>query len=501
MDSNLGVHYGGSSMKIAFVRDENRSIIVNETGDRSTPSIFAINDSEISIGLPAKQNMIRNAKNTMLHSKHLFANDLSKVDENILKKNQSEIKINEHEEIVFSVEKDGEPIDLTLSEVVEKQLTFLYDLAKSSLNVKQHDAVLSVPCYFTTQETEFLKKRAENTGFHVLRMIKNPIAACLAYDIEEDVSVANLSLVYQIGGNSVEVSLVNVNNGLYRILDTKAVKNIGGDKFTDLIVDLCIDEFNRKNRSTPFSKNNKRSLSKLKSSAEDLKHILSTMERAHASIDALYEGIDFDYYLPRQRFEGVCGRLYEQVLAPIDEILEANNIEHNRVNQVIMVGAPSKMCRLQTLIKQKFNGSKILNTQSPDEIIALGCAKQCSLISNSKHMKEIQNTDLIFKCTSKPIFLKVGNSPDYLSVCKANAPFPIKRTLSLQLDLAEPVLTLLESNERLLAKIDLKEFKTKEIVFNFNIKMNGLIEVSVTETSSKKKLSAFLNENSLDVSN
>lgn len=497
MSLDLGVHYGGSSMKIAYIRDENRSIIVNETGDRWTPSIFAINDTEFSVGLPAKQNMIRNSKNTILHSKHYLSNDLTKVQESVLKKNQCQVSTNEHNELVFSLEKEGEPFDLKLSEVVENQLQFLVDLARSSLNAKELNAVLSVPCYFTEEETQTLKKCAEKVGFHVSRMIKNPIAACLAYDIEEDNTSANLSLVYHLGGNSVEVSLVTLNNGLYRIIDSKSNKNVGGDNFTDLIVDICAEEFKRKNRCNP--KENKRSVSKLKSSAEDLKHILSTMERAHCTIDALYDGIDFDFYLNRHRFEGVCGRLYDQVLAPIDELLAANNVD--RINQVILVGAATKMCKLQSLIKTKFDGCKFYNTQSPDEIIALGSAKQCALISNSKHMREIQNTDLKFKCTSKPIFLKNGESPDYIKICHANAPFPIRRNYSLNIDPTHPVLTLLESDESVLAKIDLKEFKTNAITFTFNIKMSGLVEVSVTEVSSNKKLSAVLNENSVNASN
>lgn len=499
MRLDLGVQYGGSSMKIAFVRDDNRSIIVNETGDRYTPSILAINDTEFSIGLPAKQNMIRNAANTILYSKHYMSHDLQKVNESILKKNACEVKVNEHNKIVFTVEKGGEPFELTLAEVVEQQLKFLNDLAKSSMNIKQLDTVLSVPCYSTQEETNFLKTCAENAGFHVHRMIKNPIAACLAYDLEEDNTQSNLSLVYQMGGNSLEVSLVSLSNGLYRIIDSKSVKNLGGDMFTDLIVDICCDEFTRKNRGVS-PKNNKRSISKLKSSAEDLKHILSTMERAHCSIDALCEGIDFDFYLNRQRFEGVCGRLYEKVLAPIDELLSENKIESNRVNQVILAGAATKMVKLQSLIKERFSSSRILNNQAPDEIIALGCAKQCGLITNSKHLKELQPSDMNFKCTSAPISLKNGNDPDYISLCKSNTPFPIKRSFNLKLNSELPVLTILESNEKCLAKINLKDLKTSQIVFAFNIKMSGLIEVSVTEVSSNKRLSAFLNAESLDVS-
>lgn len=481
-------------MKIAYVRDETRSIIVNEDGNRFTPTITAINDTEFSIGLPAKQNMIRNAQNTILHAKHYMCNDLAQVHEMVSRKNRCEVKMNENNELVFSVERGEAPYDMTLSEVVEKQLQFLVDLAKSSMKAKQTDCVLAVPCYFTEAETKFLTTRAENAGFHVLRVIKNPVAACLAYDQEENVAETKTTLVYQLGGNSVEVSLVSLNNGLYRVIDSRHLKNVGGDKFTDLIVDILADEFKRKNRCDP--RENKRSMSKLKSSAEDLKHILSTMERAHCTIDALFDGIDFDYYLNRQRFEGVCGRLYEQVLAPIDEILKANGL--NSVNQVILAGAATKMCKLQSLIMQKFENSKLLNTQAPDEIIALGCAKECFLVSNSKHTKDLISSDFTFKTTSQPIFLVNGSSPDYVRICTANTPFPVRRNYDLTIDPSNPVLRLQESEEKVLAKINLNEFKTKAITFGFNIKIDGLVEVSVTEKSTNKKLTAVLNQTSVN---
>lgn len=160
----------------------------------------------------------------------------------------------------------------------------------------------------------------------------------------------------------------------------------------------------RKHKSDP--KTNKRSLSKLESNAEELKHILSTMERAHCSIDALYDGMDFDYHLTRQRFEGACNKLYAQVLEPVDELLKKNGLSESQINQVIISGAATKMCRLQALIKAKFNDAKLLNYQSADEVIALGCAKQCRIISSSKAPQSVAQ-DSFFKCLSSPIFLKV----------------------------------------------------------------------------------------------
>lgn len=131
------------------------------------------------------------------------------------------------------------------------------------------------------------------------------------------------------------------------------------------------------------------------------------MERAHCSIDALYDGLDFDYYLTRQRFEGACGKVYQQILQPIDDLLSRNKLTENDISKVIICGAATKMCKLQSLIKQKFGEAKLLNYQSPDEIIALGCAKQCTIITNSKAKKATEQ-DSFFKSLSNPVYLKVN---------------------------------------------------------------------------------------------
>ncbi len=142
------------------------------------------------------------------------------------------------------------------------------------------------------------------------------------------------------------------------------------------------------------------------------------MERVHCSIDALYEGIDLDYYLTRQRFESACVKLYQQTLSPIDDLLKRNQLKESDINQVILCGASTKMTKLQTLIKDRFVDAKLLNYQSPDECIALGCAKQCLLSRNSK-IKQLNQEDSKFKCLSKPIYLKVNfNQCDLLLMRK-----------------------------------------------------------------------------------
>lgn len=494
--ADLGIYFGGSSMTIAYSRDEKVSVIVNEAGDRYTPSILGLNESEFSVGLPAKQNLIRNSKNTVLYTKHFISKELSQIDPDLIKRNDCQIEMNKNNDIIFIMEKNEKPYELTLDEAIGKKLNYMFELAKSNLGVKECDAVFSVPKYFSEKQTDFLRECAKKTGFNVLRMIRNPVAACLAYDLEDYSSNESLVLVYQMGGNSIEVSLVSLLNGMYRILDSMSLLNVGGDRFTELIIDVLCEEFQRKNKSNP--KENKRSVFKLKSNAEELKQILSTMERAHCSIDALYDGVDFDYYLTRQRFESVSSKLYQQVLQPIDDLLIKNNLKENQINQVILVGASTKMCKLQALIKQKFTDSKIFNYLSPDEIVSMGCAKQCALITNSK-VKKTCKEDLMFKCLSNPISLKIGNNRENIQIFKSYTPLPVKKNINFEFDLNFPFLTIYESEDKILAKIHLNEFKNKEIGFFFQIKINETIEITVTENAdSNNKISAFLNSDNND---
>ena len=472
-------------MSIAYSKDDKLSIIVNEAGYRSTPSVLSLNDNEFLVGIPAKQNLIRNSKNTILFAKHFVGKSLDSCQD-LVQRLDCEVKSANETEISFVVEDK----EISLCDAIKKQLEYLNELAKTSLSAKECNAVLSIPCHFSKEQSEFLKSCAQKAGFNVLRMIRNPAAACLGYDLEDDNSANDANvLVYQMGGNSIEVALVNITNGLFRITDSLNITNIGGDAFTQLVVDILCEEFQKKHKSDP--RGNKRSLFKLKANAEELKMILSTMERAHCSIDALYDGVDFDYYLTRQRFETSCNKIYPQILQPIDDLLQKNNLTDSQIDKVILTGAATKMCRLQALIKQKFDETKVLNYQSTDEVIALGCAKQCSIILNSKYQKTADK-DSFFKCLSNPIYYKLGNSGEKVLLLKEKRPLPIRNTVTFDFNLNEPTMTIIE-NDKDLVKIDLKAFKTTEITLMIQIKMNETIEATITETATNERISVFLN--------
>jgi molecular chaperone DnaK (HSP70) len=195
----------------------------------------------------------------------------------------------------------------------------------------------------------------------------------------------------------------------------------------------------------------------------------------------LFDGIDFDYYLTRQRFEGACSKLYQQALEPIESLLKRNNLTENQIDQVILSGGATKMCKLQSLVKQKFSDSKLLCNQAPDEIISIGCAKQCALIKASKVQKAITKDDMIFKCISNPIYikvsiffgsreifknkvcfknyksLKVGQNEENLILFNAKTPLPLKKSIDLVFNLEQPFISVFENDDNIIAKVKKKK--------------------------------------------
>lgn len=490
---DLGVFFGGSSMSISYFREDKVTVVVNEAGDRTTPALLAIEESAISVGLPAKQNLIRNSKNTIGFTKNFIGyTDLESINKDLIQKLGCEVIIGEDKQIRFCVEKDDKPYEMSLAEAMEHQFDYLIDLAKTSLGAKECDICLNYPNNFTAEQCTFLKDCAEKAGFNVLRMVKNPIAACLAYNLEEDQTKDSTILVFHMGDHTLELSLVRICNGLYRRLDTINLDSIAGFRFTDAIVDILVDEFQRKNRNQD-PRTNKRSMHKVKASAKELKHILATMERAHSTIDALYDGIDFDYYLTRQRMDGACNKLYQQALEPIDQLLSKNGLTHSQIDYVVLSGGSTKLVKLQAMIRAKFPESKVLSHISPDEVIADGCAKQCTLIKSSK-MQSINVGDETFKTVSKPIYLQTGKSEELQLVCEAQTPLPFKRTIELKTDLDNPSIGIFENKKDQLAKVNLSDFKTTDVSFQVNIKLDESVEITVTETSTKEHITFFLND-------
>jgi heat shock 70kDa protein 1/2/6/8 len=156
---DFGIYFGGYSMVIAYSKDDRADVIVNEAGDRTTPSALAVLNNDYSIGLPVKQNLIRNSANSILNTKHFIGKSLNDSSlKEIIKKVPCLKEMDKNEQVVFKVTKNEKEVAITLKQAIEIELKYLLDLAKTSLGLKDTlNCVLSVPCYFTIEQKKFLE--------------------------------------------------------------------------------------------------------------------------------------------------------------------------------------------------------------------------------------------------------------------------------------------------------------------------------------------------------
>lgn len=241
-----------------------------------------------------------------------------------------------------------------------------------------HTAVLSVPLHFTQNARKNLSETAEKAGFDVLQIISDPAAAALAYNIGQNTDDTENVIIYRIGGISADVTLLKSVNGLYEVIGTIHEDSAGSNKVTELLVEYIAKEFYQKYKLDPHE--SRRTMSKLYPHAEMSKHVLSSMGSAHIFIESLMDGVDFSHNLSRARFENILFSHLDVLKKPVTDLLEQTNFS-GKIDKIILCGGGMKIPKFQSTIQSMFPEAELLNQINPDEVMALGCARQAALVA------------------------------------------------------------------------------------------------------------------------
>ncbi|CAB4027244.1 heat shock 70 kDa 14, partial [Paramuricea clavata] len=291
-----------------------------------------------------------------------------------------------------------------------------------------NQVVLTVPLHFGDKEKADMRNAAEKAGFRVLRIIHEPSAAALAYGIgQDDPSSSSIVLVYHLGGRSLQITLISVNSGIYRIMDSIYDDSIGGGKFDEVLVQHLAAEFKRMWKDD--IKDNKRAMAKLRAGAETCKHVLTSHGTATCSVESLHDGIDFQCNVSRARFESLSSQLFQNCLNPVQKLLEKCNVEAADIDKVILCGGSTRIPRLQSLLQDVFKGKELLKRISPEGVVAYGAAVQASLLQGDEGTELHRNTHQI-NCTARAIAVKVNedsSSSPVITVIPSLTPIPVKR--------------------------------------------------------------------------
>uniref|UniRef100_A0A1A8LVI3 Heat shock protein 14 n=4 Tax=Nothobranchius TaxID=28779 RepID=A0A1A8LVI3_9TELE len=375
----IGVHFGHTCACVAIFKDGRADVVANDAGDRVTPAVVGYRDSEQIVGIAAKQGQVRNASNTVVKVKQVLGR---RFDDPVTQTHRTQTKcqvINKGEKPYYEIT-CGEQTEHVAPEDVAKLIFHkMKETAQSALGSDVTETVITVPFEFGSSQKQALRVAAEAAGFHVLRMIHEPAAALLAYNIGQDCSSGRSHvLVYKLGGTSLNVTALQINGGLIRVVSTYTDHSIGGESFTQALAQHLASEFKRTFRHDVSD--SPRALLKLMNSADMVKHSLSSLGSANCFVDSLYDGVDFECTVSRARFELLCSSLFNRSIQPIRSLLVEASLSASDISKVVLCGGSARIPRLQYLIQEMFPDVELLNSAPPDELIAVGAAMEAGLL-------------------------------------------------------------------------------------------------------------------------
>jgi molecular chaperone DnaK len=350
----IGIDLGTTNSCVAVMEGGEATVITNAEGNRTTPSVIAFTkDGERLAGQIAKRQAVTNPDRTVMSIKrHMGTN--------------------------YKVNIDGK--DYSPQEISAIILQKLKADAESYLGEKVTKAVITVPAYFSDSQRQATKDAGRIAGLEVLRIINEPTAAALAYglDKEEDQTI----LVYDLGGGTFDVSILELGDGVFEVKATSGNNKLGGDDFDDRIIDYLVSEF-KKSHGVDLSKD-KMAMQRLKEAAEKAKHELSSATTTNINlpfITATAEGPQhMDITLTRAKFEELIADLIEKTMGPTRQALADAGLKPEDIKKVILVGGSTRVPAVQAAIKN-FLGKEPYKGINPDECVAIGAAIQGGVLT------------------------------------------------------------------------------------------------------------------------
>ena len=353
MSKIIGIDLGTTNSCVAVLEGGEAKVIANPEGGRTTPSVVAFKNGEIIVGDAAKRQMVTNP-DTIYSIKRLMGTD-------------KKVKANGKE--------------YTPEEISAMILSYMKDYAESYLGEKVTKAVITVPAYFNDAQRQATKNAGKIAGLEVDRIINEPTAAALAYGIDKQ-NDAHTILVYDLGGGTFDVSILELGDGVYEVKSTSGNNKLGGDDFDQRISDYLVSEFKKEN-GIDLSKD-KMAMQRIKDASEKAKKDLSGVTQTQISLPFISQGdngpLHLEMNLTRAKFEELIGDLIESTLDPVRKALKDANMTKDDIDKVIFVGGSTRIPMVTDLI-QKELGKEPSKGVNPDEVVAMGASIQGGVLT------------------------------------------------------------------------------------------------------------------------
>ena len=372
----IGIDLGTTNSVVSIMNSGTPEVIVNDEGARTTPSVVAWTDSdEVLVGTVARRQAITNPTNTVFSAKRFMG---MKHDEVSSEANRVPYEIVKSSNGDAHIKVRGKSV--APPEVSAKVLQKLKRAAESHLGHEVTDAVITVPAYFNDAQRQATKDAGRIAGLNVERIINEPTAAALAYGLEKKND--ELIAVYDFGGGTFDISILEVGDGVIEVLATNGDTHLGGDDFDQKVIDWLADEF-RKDTGLDVS-GDKMVMQRLKEAAEKAKIELSSSFETEVNLPFLTADASgpkhLQVKLTRAKFESLVGDLVERSFASVKQALADAGKSANDVDEIVLVGGSTRVPMIQERV-EKFFGKAPNRTVNPDEVVAVGAAVQGAVLT------------------------------------------------------------------------------------------------------------------------
>lgn len=380
----IGIDLGTTFSCVGTWQNDRVEILANDQGNRTTPSWVSFMEERL-VGDAAKSQATLNPENTIFDAKRFIGR---KYDDPCVQKDMKHLScniINKNNKPFFSVMYKGEKKEFSPEEISAMVLGKMKEIAEAYLGSGVTDCVITVPAYFNDAARQATKDAGIIAGLNVLRIINEPTAAAIAYGLDKckDGQEKNI-LVYDFGGGTFDVSLLNLSDGVFEVKATAGDVHLGGEDLDQVLVEYCIEEFKKKNRIDLT--NEKKARRRLHAACERAKRTLSSSTTASIEIDSLFKGIDYTTVLTRAKFESLVGDILQKTLEPVNRVLLDSKISKNQVDDVILVGGSTRIPKVQQLLKDFF-GKEPNTGINPDECVAYGATVQAAILGGIQSEK------------------------------------------------------------------------------------------------------------------
>ena len=489
MSKILGIDLGTTNSCVAVMVGGQPKVLENKEGVRTTPSMVGVTKAgERVVGVSAKRQAVTNPKNTLYSIKRLIGRRFA--DEEV----QRDLKL-----MPFAIVKRGEGVAIKLAdneytpqEISAMILQKLKSDAEEKIGEKITEAVITVPAYFDDAQRQATKDAGEIAGLKVLRIINEPTAAALAYGFDK--KIGQKIAVYDLGGGTFDVSVLDVSEGTVEVLATNGDTHLGGDDFDVVIMRWIMEEFTKEHgvnlAGDPLA------MQRIKDAAERAKIELSTAQETEINQPFITSGVDGPKHLvlklSRAKLEELVRPLVEQTFGPVKQAIADAKLTPNEIAEVVMVGGMTRMPLVLKLVEEHF-GKKPNVSVNPDEVVAIGAAVQAGVLQGD--VKDI----LLLDVTPLSLGLETLGGV-FTKLIDKNTTIPTSKAqvFSTAAD-NQPAVTIrvaqgerpMFGDNKLLGQFDLAGIPpaprgVPQIEVKFDLDANGILNVSATDKASNK---------------